>query len=69
MQRQCTDCKHYKKRERARNVRFKGYCSAYVVPTENYDRAHHIVIKGRVYSPVPSNGSCDSFEEREHGVQ
>ena len=69
MQGLCEDCRYYKRRERARNVRFKGYCSAYVVPTENYDSAHHIVIKGRVYSPVPSNGSCDSFEEREHGVQ
>ena len=42
-----------------------GYCSAYIVPAEYYDRERHIVRNGAPYSPVGENNSCDQFEERE----
>lgn len=62
--RACKNCKHYVVLSKP-HCHMNGYCSAYIVPAEYYDRERHIVRNGAPYSPVGENNSCDQFEERE----
>ncbi len=42
----------------------KGYCSAYIVPTEKYDKEYHIIVEGFIYAPVAKTSSCNEWENK-----
>lgn len=61
----CINCKHYRSREGFRKGQYAGYCDAYVICVDKYDKRHHVIENGNIYSPVSKTSSCNEWKARD----